>query len=162
MTCERELSDGVIQWFCASYIDKVACGGTSQMFENWPLPSRPPSLCGEEVSRQCKQRRRKGTGGVCAGVSLAVGWKEREGIAVGARSSASCQGCLWVCGHLGWKSPSRWQCSCPSSQPEALLCSPSGSFYCWISMWKTLELQVSWWRGARAGTHGRGCPGQWA
>lgn len=47
MTCERELSDRVIQWFCASYIDKVACGGTSQMFENWPLPSRPPSLCGD-------------------------------------------------------------------------------------------------------------------
>lgn len=61
-------------------------------------------------------------------------------------------GGVWVCRHLGWRSPFGWQCN-PSCQYEVLLCLPSGCFYSWIAMWKTLELQVSWWSGARAGAH---------
>lgn len=105
------------------------------MFENWALPSKTSQSVWrwEEVSRQCGQRRRKGTGRSRAGVLLALGWKEEDSIADGARSSASCQSSLWVCGHLGWRSPCGWQCSSPSCQPESLLCLPSGSFYSWIA-----------------------------
>lgn len=36
---------------------------------------------------------------------------------------------------------------------KVFLCLLSGCLCSWIAMWKTLELQVSWWRGARTGAH---------